>query len=173
MGFYSRSSLSVGPDSSQHAFYKVKKLKTYKNELSLLIQEIDRFVDSQPDLSEFTAPNGGKIYFEVADNGLGVYKWTLSDPGMDYFEVSTEGWESVKNYRTVFPKNFRSDFILIYIEFPDCIVFRGDETSKRSLVYTKDGKRPHALIAEYQSYSTCVRVEKLVSNRINSNMYCH
>ena len=63
--------------------------------------------------------------------------------------------------RGVFPKNFRSDSILIYLEFPDCIVFRGDETSPRSLVYTRDGKRPDDLIAKRQSLNTCVRVEKL------------
>jgi len=159
--FYYRSSLSVGPDSSEHTFYRVKEIKTYENELSLLVQEIFRFIDSQPDLSEVLSPDGRTISFEVTDNELGVYKWTSLDPGFDYFEVSAEGWEFVKNYKKVFPRNFRSDFIKIYIEFPDCIVFRGDETSHRSLVYTRDGERPDGLIAEYQNYSTCVRVEKL------------
>jgi hypothetical protein len=161
--FFERTSLSIGPDSSEHTFYKVKELKTYEKELSLLVQEIYRFIDSQPDLSEISSPNAKAVYLHVTDNGLGFHKWASlhNDPEIKYVEVAAEGWESVKNYRKVFPKNFPSDFIKVYIEFPDCIVFRGDETSHRSLVHTRDGKRPDALIADYQSNSTCVRVEKL------------
>jgi len=161
--FYSRSNLSIGPGSYRNNFYRVKELKTYEKDLSLLVQEIYCFVDSQPDLSELLSTHSNTINFQIVDNGLQVNKWSSldGDPEIIHFEVSAEGWESVRNYKKVFPKNFRSDFIKIYIEFPDCIVFRGDETSKRSLVYTRDGKRPDGLIAEYQSYSTCVRVEKL------------
>ncbi|MCL1917207.1 MAG: hypothetical protein FWG14_02645 [Peptococcaceae bacterium] len=157
-GFFCKTSLSW-----KNTFHKVTALKPYEKELSLLVQEINRFVDSQPDLSEVSSSYGKTISFKVTDSGLGVYKWNSLDKDwrIEYYEVSAEGWESIKNYKKVFPKNFRSDFIEIYIEFPDCIVFTGDETSPRSLVYTRDGKRPDGLIAKYQRYNNCVRVEKL------------
>ena len=159
--FYCRSNLSIGIDSSEQAFYKVTKLAQYKNELSLLVDEIYRFVDSQSDLSQLTSPWIDSIDFIIVDDGLEIHKWNSYDEKIVSFHVSAKEWTTVKNYTGVFPKNFDYGFITMYTEFPECIIFRGDETSPRSLIYTRAGKRPDGLIKTYQTYNDYVRVEKL------------
>ena len=49
--FYLKSNFSMGPDSSEHTFYKVKDFENYEKDLSLLVQEIYRYIDAQPDVS--------------------------------------------------------------------------------------------------------------------------
>lgn len=134
----------------------IRDFGEHKKEFELLIEEIDGFVAEQPNFfEEFT----GDCY--VRENGLLFQRVELSYPDDEYFHKFTiEGWETIGNFRKVFPNDFYYSSIMINRNYPNYIIFRCDERSQRILVYTRDG-RPDQLIDQYWEKYDFVRVKRV------------
>ena len=133
-----------------------KQLRQSYSIKSRLIEEIDTFVEGQNDF--FKEFNG---LCSVEDDGLVFYRKNVSpSETMVFHKFTVEGWESIDNFRKVFPPEFHYSTIILYPEYPNYVFFCADEKSWRFLVYTR-GEIPNQLIDQCREKHDIVRVREV------------
>ena len=134
----------------------IHDFEEYHKEFDLLIEEIDTFVEGQNDF--FKEFNG---LCSVEDDGLVFYRKNVSpSETMVYHKITVQGWESIHNFRKVFPPEFHYSTIILYPEYPNYVFFCADEKSWRFLVYTR-GEIPNQLIDQCREKHDIVRVREV------------
>ena len=136
----------------------IKNFDEHKAELETLVNDIESFVNNTPDFyNEFNSN------FYLKDNSSLIFsrkRKTPKDPDFKY-QYDLEDTDKIKNYTAVFPEDFKYEHILIDSDYPGYVMFCGDETSYRVLVYTGGKGPPSKLIDSYWERWDFVYVHKI------------
>lgn len=151
----------------------------YQDKFDALVEEIDTFVETQPDFfRDFT----GECFVKLEpdqDNEFYSMKYGLEferkedlpyPDNMVFVAFSAEKTKMISDYSDVFPDEFYYSYIALDSQYPDYVFFCSDERSTRMLVYTRSG-RPEQLIEEYSQNHDFVRVTEVAPDWYDISHY--